>query len=146
MAIAWVMALPAAAFAAGQPHARVTSIGYAFALMVYDMGRVICHQRPERSFHLFGAQLAVCGRCAGIYAGAAAMALAAWVWTGPARRSDLVRPALWLALAPAAATLVYEWLTGHTPANWIRALSGVPAGALIAWIVSSAAPARRELM
>ena len=39
---------------------------------LYALGSHICHQRPERSFHLFAAQLPVCARCLGIYAGAAA--------------------------------------------------------------------------
>ena len=39
--------------------------------IVYALGSRICHQRPERSFHLFAAQLPVCARCVGIYAGAA---------------------------------------------------------------------------
>jgi uncharacterized membrane protein len=29
----------------------------------------LCHQKPDRSFHLAGAALPVCQRCAGIYAG-----------------------------------------------------------------------------
>ena len=32
---------------------------------------LVCHQRPERSFFIFGAQVAVCARCLGIYLGAA---------------------------------------------------------------------------
>jgi uncharacterized membrane protein len=32
---------------------------------------LICHQRPERSFWIFGAQVAVCARCLGVYLGAA---------------------------------------------------------------------------
>jgi len=32
---------------------------------------LVCHQRPERSFSLFGAPLAICARCLGIYLGAA---------------------------------------------------------------------------
>jgi uncharacterized membrane protein len=36
----------------------------------------ICHQRPERSWHLAGYPLAVCVRCLGVYAGALAGALA----------------------------------------------------------------------
>jgi uncharacterized membrane protein len=31
---------------------------------------LICHQRPERSFWIFGAPIAVCARCLGIYLGA----------------------------------------------------------------------------
>jgi len=32
---------------------------------------LVCHQRPERSFSLFGSGVAVCSRCLGIYLGAA---------------------------------------------------------------------------
>lgn len=32
----------------------------------------VCHQQPQRSFVLFGSAAAVCARCLGIYAGAAA--------------------------------------------------------------------------
>ncbi len=32
---------------------------------------LVCHQRPERSFRIFGAPVAVCARCLGIYLGAA---------------------------------------------------------------------------
>ena len=28
---------------------------------------LVCHQRDERSFHLHGQRLAVCGRCTGLY-------------------------------------------------------------------------------
>jgi hypothetical protein len=40
-----------------------------------------------------------------------------------------------LALLPTAATLVFEWTTGVTPANWIRALAGFPLGIAVAWAV-----------
>ena len=33
---------------------------------------IVCHQRPERSFWIFGDEMAVCSRCLGIYLGAAA--------------------------------------------------------------------------
>ena len=32
---------------------------------------IVCHKRPERSFWIFGAEMAVCSRCLGIYVGAA---------------------------------------------------------------------------
>jgi uncharacterized membrane protein len=59
----------------------------------------ICHQRPERSWHLAGYPFAVCVRCLGLYLGALAGALAGRPF---ARR--------W-ALA-AAALLAGEWFTG----------------------------------
>ena len=43
----------------------------ALAAIVYGIGGVVCHQRPERSFYLWSTQFPVCARCAGIYAGAA---------------------------------------------------------------------------
>lgn len=40
------------------------------ALIIHKSFSAICHQMPERSFHLFGFPLAVCARCTGIYLGA----------------------------------------------------------------------------
>jgi hypothetical protein len=36
---------------------------------------------------------------------------------------------------------MFEWITGVTPANWIRALAGIPFGAVIVWVVVD--PARK---
>ena len=49
--------------------ARVQAAG---ALGLYGGFAVVCHQIPERSFELAGFPLAVCARCAGLYAGFAA--------------------------------------------------------------------------
>ena len=46
------------------------------AAFLYGFGAVICHQISERSFHVDGAQLSVCARCLGIYAGFALGAVA----------------------------------------------------------------------
>ena len=43
----------------------------------YLIGGVVCHQRPDRSFHLHGVQMPVCARCAGLYLGAGLGVLAA---------------------------------------------------------------------
>lgn len=40
-----------------------------FAFVVYRAFGYVCHQIPERSFHIFGHPFAVCARCTGIYAG-----------------------------------------------------------------------------
>ncbi len=134
---AWVAALPLATFAASRPSAA--SAVYGFALSVYAVGRVICHQLPARSFHLWGASLPVCARCTGIYIGAAAASVAVAV---SRRRSVDARSAtqdprvvLLLACAPTAATLAFEWTTGVTPSNAIRALAGLPLGAAVAWAI-----------
>jgi len=47
---------------------------------------------------------------------------------------------------PTALTLVYEWTTGVTPANWIRAISGAVLGGAVALVVIRAgAPPVREV-
>jgi len=143
--VVWAAVIPLAAFAASRPHGA--SLGYAFALGAYAIGHAICHQLPVRSFHLWGAVLPVCARCTGIYAGAATASLIVLVRadtanaTGPAgggiiETSTAARRLLLAALVPTAITLVYEWTTGAMPANWIRALAGVPLGAAVAWMIN----------
>jgi uncharacterized membrane protein len=149
LAVLWAIVLPAAAYAAGQPAG--SGSWHAIALAVYGLGGAICHQRADRSFHLFGAQLPVCARCTGIYLGAAAISV--WyVVSGFSRTVTLsrtstvrlkadttdVRVFLGLAALPALLTLVYEWTTGDVPANWIRAATGLVLGAATAAVVLDA--------
>ena len=47
-----------------------------FAAQIYKAFSFVCHQIPDRSFHLYSHQFAVCSRCTGIYAGFAIAALA----------------------------------------------------------------------
>ena len=39
------------------------------ASFIFSLYSPLCHQRPERSYDLWGQQLSVCSRCLGIYAG-----------------------------------------------------------------------------
>ena len=52
---------------------------------VYGVGSFICHQLPDRSFHLAGFQLPVCARCMGIYAGVSCGMAYAWMRTNSGR-------------------------------------------------------------
>jgi uncharacterized membrane protein len=139
-ALMWAAMIPAGALAS-LPGG--SGAAYAFALSVYAFGHVICHQLPARSFQLSGVVLPVCARCTGIYAGAAVASLgliAAGRFarsTGALVTASASRRVLAAALAPTAVTLVYEWTTGNTPANWIRAMAGVPLGAAVTWLVGS---------
>jgi len=131
--IMWVVLLPAATFAASRPHG--SSFLYAASVAVYGAGAVLCHQLAARSFFLWSAQMPVCARCLGIYAGcalAAAFASSALLRdTHPRSAKSLVL----IGLVPNVATLLFEWTTGVTPSNATRALAGVPLGAAIGWIV-----------
>jgi hypothetical protein len=151
-AVAWALALPAAAVvAAWAPHGSGWHVA---SRLVYLAGSVVCHQRPERSFHLAGIPLPVCARCVGIYAGAgvAALVISALVAPGPATgREDpspadvgLVRRLLLWAVVPSAATLLWEWTTGSTPANVVRACAGLPIGGVVTWIVMRSAQPDRQ--
>ena len=145
----WLVALPLATFASSRPYPPTPV--YLLSFGTYLVGSLLCHQRPERSFFLWGSQMPVCARCTGIYAGAAiaALALPFVARLKPSRStgvSDWARMLLVVSIVPAAATLGYEWTTGNTPANWIRAVSGLPIGVVVAWIVRSAASGAAEGM
>jgi uncharacterized membrane protein len=145
-ALTWAALLGLAPFLASRAHA--SAAGTALVVAVYAAGSLVCHQLPARSFHLLTAQMPVCARCTGIYAGAAltvagvgARRLGA---VGAAARlalGKLPSPRLMLALAaaPTFATLLYEWTTGATPSNWIRFAAGLPIGVAVAWLVRTAA-------
>lgn len=148
-AVLWMFALPAALYAA--THLADRWAARAFALAVYAVGSLVCHQLPERSFHLWGAQLPVCARCTGLYLGAALAASIAVRLNGQAAGAaaagtaaiNSARLALIAAVAPTALSLAYEWSTGSAPANGIRAAAGLPLGAVIAWLVVREAPRER---
>ena len=113
---------------------------------LYGVGAVICHQLSERSFHLAGAQLPVCARCLGIYAGAAAVmvvfASVARVFTARvARRKAAPYRLLMAGAAPTVVTVVLEWAGLWGTSNVTRAIAGAPlgvaAGALLAGAVAT---------
>ena len=136
----------------------------ALIVAVYAIGGLVCHQLPERSYHLWTAQMPVCARCAGIYFGAAVSAFLAVSFrtaeavrhantarTAEAARHNAVvvaqglspatvaRAVLALAVAPTLLTLIYEWTTRDMPSHAIRAAAGVPVGVVVAWLIVAAA-------
>lgn len=151
--MAWAAALPSAALVASRPSESSFGVGYACAWLAYAIGGLICHQQPERSFQLFGAQLPVCARCTGIYVGAALASIVFSLRKREASRcgsaasspvsAALVPPRgfspaqvlLFVAALPTVATLAFEWVTGTPTGNGLRAASGALLGAAVAWIV-----------
>ena len=137
--IAWAVALPLATLAAAR--ASTSWSMSVLALAVYAVGAIVCHQRPERSFFLGSHQMPVCARCTGIYIGAAVAVILSVVARRPSDSTLTLslskgeRVVAALAALPAIATLLYEWTTGVTPANWIRAASGLSVGAAVAALI-----------
>ena len=127
------------------PYLQAHQVGghrvIALSAGTYLVGSAICHQRPERSFRLWGVQMPVCARCAGLYLGAAVgVVLVGAGRVGP-DATRAVTPALrWMMLVaavPTAATLVAEtlgWLPSAT--GWLRAVAAVPLGAAVTWVAS----------
>jgi uncharacterized membrane protein len=98
------------------------------------IGAFICHQRPERSFFVAGAQLPVCARCTGLYAGAAlAVPLALAAASLPSTRR--ARQVLAVAALPTALTWSLEFAGGIPFSNTARFAAALPLGFAAAWLV-----------
>jgi uncharacterized membrane protein len=115
------------------------------ATLMYAAGGVICHQLPERSFHLAGFQLPVCARCLGIYAGAAAAASihVLGVFVAGSARWRLLSPAaarrvFVVSALPTLVTVALEWAGVWAGTNVVRAIAGVALGIGGALVVMSA--------
>ncbi|MCY4660529.1 MAG: DUF2085 domain-containing protein [Acidobacteria bacterium] len=136
----WVAALVTAPYVV--THDRPGSAAFLAATGVYAVGAVVCHQQPSRSFHFWDAQLPVCARCAGLYAGAPGgllLALLLLPAPGRARRHFApeqlrdMRRLLIAAAVPTVFTVVVE-----VP-NAVRAMSALPLGLAVAWIAARTA-------
>ena len=105
------------------------------AALVYAAGSLVCHQRPERCFHIHGRQLAVCARCTGLYASALAGGFAALLFGTAALTRSRARMWLGLATVPTLVTVALELAGVAHPSNTTRMLSALPLGAAAAWLV-----------
>lgn len=136
MTLGWMGLLVAvpwfAGHAAGGRPALVMSAG------VYLAGGLVCHQRPDRSFRLWGAQMPVCTRCAGLYLGAAVGAVLAVGRRRGRQGGGAARRLIVAAAVPTGVTLVGEWAGWlAAPGVW-RAVAALPLGAAVAWVASLA--------
>ena len=106
-----------------------------FGAMLYAFFSPLCHQIDSRSFHLFGAPLAVCGRCASVYFAFLLGAIAYPLARGFRRARA---PGLLFILA-AAAPMVIEYILEEAglfeSSNVIRAVTGAWFGILLPLLV-----------
>jgi uncharacterized membrane protein len=137
----------AAAIGAAPAIAQASRPGAVLASLAYIAGSILCHQRPERSFHLAAAQLPVCARCTGLYVGGALGALAWLIWrrfqpeaaaTIDPKRATVT---LLIATAPTALTVMTAAAGIWDPSNGGRAALALPlglaAGAVLAAVASN---------
>ena len=90
IAVAILVAVIAAPLIQAQGH-------NGFASTIYKTFSYLCHQIPERSFHLAGHPFGVCSRCTGLYAGFA-FATLAWPLVRSLKRTDTPH-IIWLLLS-----------------------------------------------
>ncbi|HEX7139822.1 MAG TPA: DUF2085 domain-containing protein, partial [Vicinamibacterales bacterium] len=136
-AAVWAAAIPAAA--AASSLATPAWPVYLFTGGVFAIGSAVCHQLPERSFHIWGRQFPVCARCTGIYLATAVVGLCLMRTRGaerrgPSSRSGRLRMGA-AALALNGLTLAYEWTTGVAASNAVRAAAGAALGAVVAALI-----------
>jgi len=112
------------------------SYGYTrFASAIYKTFSYVCHQIPERSFHLAGHKFGVCSRCTGLYSG---FALAALVYplTRSLKRTDTPR-IFWLLLA--AGPLAIDFSLGYFSlwqnTHWSRFVTGALLGSVAVFYI-----------
>ena len=109
------------------------------------IGYAICHQIPERSFHVAGQQLPLCARCTGIYMGALAGFVLMRIW-GRQRAGAMPPAPVTLTLIGFIALMgvdgVNSYLTFfpgvphlYEPQNWLRLTTGTLNGLALSAIV-----------
>ena len=141
LSLLWASALIAVPYLAG--HAGGNPQISRTAGLAYLVGSLVCHQRPERSFHPWGVQVPVCARCEGIYLAAPfaiALVLAGHLRGARALRSRWMWQRLIVsACLPTILTLMWEWTTGEMTSGIVRATAGVALGTAIAATVAAVA-------
>jgi uncharacterized membrane protein len=113
--------------------------------IVFAIGGLICHQRPERSFVVDGSQFPVCARCTGLYLSGAA-GVAVWLGVKIARGwrplpldPRRVARIFVLTAIPTALSLASGTLHLWDGSNLTRALLAIPLGASAGAIVAAVA-------
>jgi uncharacterized membrane protein len=128
------------------PFGLATGRGQLPTFAAYQIGSIVCHQRPERSFHLAGMQMPVCARCFGLYLAGAAGLVFAWI-SRLRVPGNLTKVMMATAAVPMVATVALEVVGAITTTNVVRMSTGLPLGfAAGLLIVTSLTPASNSDM
>ncbi len=105
------------------------------AEFVYRAFHPICHQLPERSFHLFGAKLAVCVRCSSIYFSFLVGVVLYPFVRGLHNTRTPSRTFLFATLLPIVLEVATEWVGLYQSTALTRSLTGAFLGFILSFIV-----------
>ncbi len=122
-AVLWCVSIVAA------PVLRTQGVSFSPAL--YSLFSEVCHQFPDRSFHIAGEPLGVCVRCSALYFGVLVSLLAATFF---ARLQFTKYPPAWILLATAAPMVLDAFLNLaglHESTVWTRSLTGAAMGLVV---------------
>jgi uncharacterized membrane protein len=118
---------------------------YLASAVIFAIGSVLCHQRPDRSFFWDGHQFPVCARCTGIYL-STALGLTAWVlikmrvgWRRRPIDPRFARMCLIVAALPTAISLTTGALEIWDGSNITRAMLALPLGVVAGVVVAAVA-------
>lgn len=132
--VLWVDALILTVLAAAVAAPLLAAGGQrTLATILYTMFRPLCHQRDDRSFHLYGEKMACCERCAAIYAGMALFGLLFLIARGRIARLG------WRGFALAALPMAIDGLTQliglRESSTLLRVLTGALFGIGLVWLL-----------
>jgi uncharacterized membrane protein len=103
--------------------------------LAYGVGSLVCHQRPERSLSSCGRQWPVCGRCSGLYLGAAAGVLLAAAGVGRRGNWQAWRRRVLMSAIPTGALWFGEVVGLGDPGTPLRlALALLPGVVTALWL------------
>ena len=107
----------------------------AVASPLYTLFSYLCHQIPDRSFHLAGEQFGVCSRCFGVYFGLASGFVVYPLWRDVADVDPLPRVWLFLSMIPIGVdwslTVFGVWENTHLSRFVTGAILGFACGSYI---------------
>jgi uncharacterized membrane protein len=129
--IAWCAAILLAPYFAAS--------GSSLGGLLYRFFAPICHQLPERSFHVFGGKLAVCSRCSSVYF---AFAIGVGCYPFIRRLSNVRTPhrnVLFIAMLPMILDVVLDFAGIHNSNFVTRTVTGALLGVVLPYFVLPAA-------
>ena len=116
-----------------------------FLSVIFVIGAVICHQKPERSFFWGDQQFPVCARCTGLYVSGAIGLFGWWVvklvkgWRPVPVRPERALRLIVIAALPTAVSLAAAAIGAWDGSNVTRALFAIPLGVSAGGIVAAVA-------